>query len=72
MKNGINGTCSIPGDGTYCWVGGPPASGFSSYHSGGCHFLRVDGSVEFVSENTAQAVLEALCTRREGEVIHDL
>ena len=68
MEWGINGTCSIPGDGTYCWVAGPPAGGFSSFHPGGCHFVNVDGSARFVSENTQHAVLQALCTRERGEV----
>lgn len=72
MHFGINGTCSMPGDGTYCWHVLRPGAGFSSWHSGGCNFLRVDGSVHFVSENTDQFALEALATRAGGEVLNEL
>ena len=72
MFFGVNGPCSLPGDGVHCHMYTPPASGFSSYHSGGCNFLRVDGSVNFVSENTDQFTLEALCTRFGEEVLEEL
>ena len=66
--NGINGPFTVPG-GTW-----PPArgtvevnsmydTGFSSFHSGGCHFLIADGSVHFLSQTIAQRVLAALTTR---------
>ena len=50
--------------------------GFGSYHSGGCYFLMVDGSVHFISENIssgnqtppAYSVLQALTTRAGGEM----
>jgi len=64
---GINGPNTIPGAGTFqIWATEP---GFSSYHPDGAHFLRVDGSVKFESENMDQAVLAALTTRAGGEVI---
>ena len=63
----INRPNTIPGAGTFLiWATEP---GFSSYHPGGAHFLRVDGSVKFESENMDQAVLAALTTRAGGEVI---
>ena len=64
--NGINGPATIPGEGFYQRIEEP---GFFSYHPGGCHFLRADGSVHFESENIDQAILAALTTRAGGEVI---
>jgi prepilin-type N-terminal cleavage/methylation domain-containing protein len=44
---------------------------FASLHAGaGAHFVRGDGSVEFLSENVAISVYKALCTRAGGE--HDV
>jgi prepilin-type processing-associated H-X9-DG protein len=42
---------------------------FHSYHTGGAHFLLVDGSVRFVSENTDLKLFAALLSRAGGEVI---
>ena len=66
--NGINGDGTIPGSGVFQR---PPLldDSFSSYHPGGCHFLRADGSAHFESENMDQVVLSALTTRAGGEVI---
>ncbi len=58
---GINGAGTIPGDGT--WGYGSYEVGFSSYHAGGCHFLMVDGSAHYVSQNIDQNLLTALTTR---------
>jgi len=63
---GINGPGSIPGDGVFQRT---LDDTFSSYHPGGCHFLRADGSVHLESENIDQAILAALTTRAGGEVI---
>jgi len=63
---GINGLSTIPGEGFFDRLA---TSGFSSYHPGGCHFLRADGSVKFESENMDQAILATLTTRAGGEVI---
>ncbi len=38
-------------------------SPFSSYHPEGCHFARVDASVQFVHQDTDALVLVALTTR---------
>ena len=41
---------------------------FASLHDGrGAHFVRGDGSVEFLSEDVAITVYKALCTRAGGE-----
>ena len=62
---GINGPGSIPGDGFFERT---LDDTFSSYHPGGCHFLRADGSVHFESETIDAAILAALTTRRGGDV----
>ena len=63
---GINGPFSLPGgsDKFYFRDGG-----FSSFHVGGCHFTFADGSVHFLSENMDQAVLAALTTRNDGDIV---
>jgi hypothetical protein len=43
--------------------------GFGSSSPGGCHFLLMDGSVRFVSENIDPGVLKALSTYNGGENI---
>ena len=66
-RPGINGPGTIPGgDETYSRV---YENGFSSYHPGGCHFLMVDGSVQFIHQEIDVAVLAALTTRAGGEVV---
>ena len=44
-------------------------SGFSSFHPGGCHFLFVDGSVQFLNEDITHSILHAYSTRADGETI---
>ena len=63
---GINVPGSIPGDGVFQRT---LDDTFSSYHPGGCHFLRADGSVHFESETIDQVILSAMTTRRGGDVI---
>jgi len=45
--------------------------GFSSYHTGGCHFGIGDGSVRFLSENINHSVYEALANRHDGQLLSD-
>ncbi|MEX0643377.1 MAG: DUF1559 domain-containing protein [Pirellulales bacterium] len=70
--DGINGPFTIPGGGTYTGsaggISGNRGSGPSSYHPGGCHFAKGDGSVDFISENVAAETLWAMATRDSGEV----
>jgi prepilin-type N-terminal cleavage/methylation domain-containing protein/prepilin-type processing-associated H-X9-DG protein len=40
---------------------------FGSQHPGGCHFLLVDGSVRYCSENTELKLLQFAATRSDGE-----
>jgi prepilin-type processing-associated H-X9-DG protein len=40
-----------------------------SFHEGGCHYVYVDGSVRFLSENIAEAPWRAMSTRAGGEVV---
>ncbi len=63
---GINGLGTIPGEGVFQPTGN---DGFSSYHPGGCHFLMVDGSVHYISQNIAFNLLIALTTR-DGAKYH--
>lgn len=45
--------------------------GFNSMHPGGLHFVFVDGSVHFLSEDIALGVYHALATIRGGETIQE-
>lgn len=47
------------------------ASGFHSFHPGGCHFLMVDGSVQFLAESITPFALAARITREKGEIVPD-
>ena len=64
---GLNGAGTIPGDGT--WGRYQFEIGFSSYHPGGCHFLIVDGSVQYISQDIDHNLLVALTTR-DGAKYH--
>jgi len=81
---GINGPGTVPG-GREDGPGGDPIDGdgngtrriqelfdevgFSSFHPGGCHFLKVDGSVDFLSEDISADVIRSLTTRAGGETV---
>jgi prepilin-type N-terminal cleavage/methylation domain-containing protein len=60
-------------NGQYTVIGGAwPTSnfrdaGFASYHPGGCHFLKGDGSVSFLADTISQNILWDLTTRAGGE-----
>jgi prepilin-type processing-associated H-X9-DG protein len=45
--------------------------GFRSRHIGGCHFVFVDGSVHFISDNINGPTYCALASRASGEVVGD-
>ncbi len=51
--------------------GGSAFTGFASYHPGGVHFVRADGSVTFISQSIAQLTLQALGSRSKGEVFEN-
>ncbi len=67
----------VTGENQYAWIAGNiistgagiNQSGFSSHHTGGCHFGFVDGHVTFLSELIDSAVLTGLTTRDGTEVI---
>ncbi len=42
---------------------------FSSNHVGGCHFVKADGSVHFISENINATTYENLGNRKDGQVL---
>ena len=42
--------------------------GFSSFHPGGCHFAMADASVQFLSEDIDQDVLDELASRNDEGV----
>ena len=42
---------------------------FTSYHTGGAHFLRADGSTKFISQNIDLGLYKSLATRSTGEVV---
>ena len=41
---------------------------FASFHPGGCHFAKCDGSVDFFSERMAMTVYQAKSTRGFGDI----
>jgi prepilin-type N-terminal cleavage/methylation domain-containing protein len=45
--------------------------GFSSFHTGGGHFLIGDGAVRFISNNIAIKTYQQLGHRRDGEMLGD-
>jgi prepilin-type N-terminal cleavage/methylation domain-containing protein len=45
--------------------------GFSSYHTGGAHFLVGDGAIRFVNENIEHSLLRRLANRSDGQPIED-
>jgi prepilin-type processing-associated H-X9-DG protein len=59
-RNGINHPLRVPATTPWDSVN----DGFASYHPGGCHFAFADGSVQFLGESIAQAVLRSLTTRK--------
>jgi prepilin-type N-terminal cleavage/methylation domain-containing protein/prepilin-type processing-associated H-X9-DG protein len=80
VSRGINGFGSVPGgrndsidpfdgDGGNRHQEFYTESGFSSFHPGGCHFLFVDGSVQFLNEDITHSILHAYSTRGDGETI---
>ena len=80
--DGINGPGTVPGgrneltdpidgDGGNRHIELSNEIGFSSFHPGGCHFLWVDGSVHFLSEDLASDLLARLTTKNGGETINE-
>lgn len=55
--------------GDYAWLDNR-LSNFGSGHRGGANFAFADGSVRYLSDRTALATLQALCTRAGGEVVN--
>ncbi|HWL08486.1 MAG TPA: DUF1559 domain-containing protein [Planctomicrobium sp.] len=47
-------------------VVGTHTRGFGSWHTGGCHFLMADGSIQFYSENMSSVVYRQLAQRADG------
>ncbi len=58
-------------DGGCCAINCNNVSQIYSFHSGGSHFLRADGSVQFLSQALPPGVLAAMITRAGGEVFSE-
>jgi prepilin-type N-terminal cleavage/methylation domain-containing protein len=76
VQEGINGVSTIPGGGKYKDSSGTVIWGFryngpSSWHPKGCVVGLGDGSSQFLNQDIAQVVLNALTTRAGGETIAD-
>jgi len=55
--------CTVAANaGNYAW-------GFKSMHTGGAHFLMVDGAVRFISENVNHQTYQYLGGRADGNVV---
>lgn len=57
---------------THDMWGGNAFAGPASYHVGGAHFARADGSITFLSQNIAQLTLRAMSSRAKGEVFENV
>ena len=44
--------------------------GFHAFHPGGCHFLLADGSIKFLSQDTAAHVVASMITRAGAEAFN--
>lgn len=47
---------------------GSDVGGFGSEHTGGSNFLRGDGAVNFISQNTDRVVLQRMANRADGKL----
>jgi prepilin-type processing-associated H-X9-DG protein len=63
-KKITNSACTNPCNWNYSW-------GFRSQHTGGAHFLMVDGSVRFISENIDYNTYQRLGGRWDGNTVGD-
>jgi len=63
--NGIN--LAVDNPDIYTWYRDVPTSSFASYHPGGCHFARADGSAKFVSDTISARVLAVLSSRADED-----
>jgi prepilin-type processing-associated H-X9-DG protein len=78
VDEGINGPFTIPGGRSPSLLMGVSGQnrhqeltdqfGFSSFHPGGAHFARADGSVHFLNEDIDQDVLEEMASRNDEGV----
>lgn len=60
--------CSVNSAGSNV-IENPGAIGLSSFHPGGANVLMCDGSVKLLKDTTAPAVVWALGSRAQGEVL---
>ena len=74
--NGINAPFRSTPNGrppfTHDHWGGNAFAGPASYHTGGANFVRVDGSVVFLSRSISQITLAAMSSRAKGEVFENV
>ena len=68
VQNNTSGSGTVTGGGT-CWINCTNDSEMYSFHTGGAMALNADGSVHFLSENMSGAVLAALATRSQGDIV---
>ena len=64
--NGINNAIQDPT--SYTWYRDPRTASFASYHPGGCHFARGDGSVDFVDETISPWIMAANTSRADDDL----
>jgi prepilin-type processing-associated H-X9-DG protein len=61
-KKVSNPACTALTNYNYSW-------GFKSFHSGGVHFLFVDGSVKFINQNIDHWTYQRIGARADGEPV---
>lgn len=62
LQNITHPACTAQNNWNFSW-------GFRSMHTGGAHFLLVDGSTHFLSENIDHQVYQSLGGRRDGNTV---
>jgi prepilin-type N-terminal cleavage/methylation domain-containing protein len=66
-----NGTVTVAPGGGNCMMNCTNDGEIYSFHPGGAHGLRCDGSVQFMPATMSGLVLVRMCTKNQGEVVQE-
>ena len=71
LYSGLPNSATIPGGPCAINCTNMRGSSFHSFHPSGCHFLMVDGSVQFLTSNALPLSIAGRITASKGEVMPD-